>query len=66
MIILVFDGLLVFHIGILLLSFFLKIKTRSNDIVDRYKARLVAKGFTHKYRALVATTIELIWLRWLL
>ena len=27
-----------------------KIKTRSDDTVDRYKARLVAKGFTQEYR----------------
>ena len=26
-----------------------KIKTRSDDTIDRYKARLVAKGFTHEY-----------------
>ena len=26
-----------------------KIKTRSNDTVDRYKARLVARGFTQEY-----------------
>jgi hypothetical protein len=26
-----------------------KIKTRSDDIVDRYKARLIAKGFTQEY-----------------
>ena len=26
-----------------------KIKTRSDDTVDRYKARLIAKGFTQEY-----------------
>ena len=26
-----------------------KIKTRSDDIVDRYKARLIARGFTQEY-----------------
>ena len=26
-----------------------KIKTRLDDIIDRYKARLIAKGFTQEY-----------------
>ena len=26
-----------------------KIKTRSDEFIERYKTRLVAKGFTHEY-----------------
>ena len=37
-----------------------KIKTRSNDTVDRYKARLVARGFTQEYEIDYEETFALV------
>ena len=42
-----------------------KIKTRSDDIVDRYKARLVTRGFTQEYGIDYEETL-LLWLDFLL